>query len=83
MTTELQTLQEFIRSETGYAGALDPDLDLMNAKILDSFNIVVLASFIQQRFEIELEPEDVVRANLCKLSSILLLIERKKSSVRH
>ena len=83
MTTELQALQDFIRGETGYIGALDPHMDLMEAKILDSFNIVVLATFIQQHFEIELEPEDVVRANLCKLSSILLLIDRKKGALRH
>jgi acyl carrier protein len=83
MTTELQTLQDFIRSETGFKGVLDPDLDLMEAKILDSFNIVVLATFIQDRFAVELEPEDLVRANLCKLSSILLLIEKKKGAVRH
>jgi acyl carrier protein len=83
MTTELEVLQQFIRGETGYKGELDPDLDLLEAKVLDSFNIVVLATFIQGRFDVELEPEDLVRANLSKLSSILVLIERKKSAVRH
>ena len=83
MTTELEALREFIRAETGYKGELDPELDLMEAKILDSFNIVVLASFIQDRFDVELEAEDLVRANLCRLSSILLLIEKKRSAIRH
>jgi acyl carrier protein len=82
MTTELQALREFIRSETGFDGDIDPDLDLMDASILDSFNIVVLATFIQERFEIELEPEDLVRTNLSSLSSILLLIHRRKGAVR-
>jgi acyl carrier protein len=82
MTTELEMLREFIRAETGYQGQLDADLDLMEAKIVDSFNIVVLATFIQERFEVELEAEDLVRANLCKLSSMLSLVEKKRSAVR-
>ena len=82
MTSELEALRNFIRAETGYKGELDPDLDLMEAKIVDSFNIVVLATFIEERFEVELEAEDFVRANLCKLSSMLNLVERKRSSVR-
>jgi acyl carrier protein len=82
MTTELDALREFIRAETSYKGELDIDLDLMEAKVLDSFNVVVLATFIQDRFDVELEAEDLVRANLCKLSSMLLLIEKKRSGIR-
>ena len=78
MATELEVLREYIRTETGYEGELDADADLLESKILDSFNIVELAMFIQDRFEIELEAEDMVRANLSKLSSMLALIERKK-----
>lgn len=83
MTTELQVLQEFIRGETGYKGELHPDLDLMEGKVLDSFNIVVLATFIQSRFDVELEADDLVRANLSRLSSILLLIEKKRNGAPH
>jgi acyl carrier protein len=80
MATELELLREYIRNETGYDGELDADADLLEGKILDSFNIVELAMFIQDRFEIELEAEDLVRANLSKLSSMLALIERKKAA---
>ena len=83
MTTELQVLQEFIRGETGYKGELHPDLDLMEGKVLDSFNIVVLATFIQSHFNVELEADDLVRANLSRLSSILLLIEKKRNGAPH
>jgi acyl carrier protein len=79
MAIELEALEQYIRTETGYKGNLDPDADLLEAKILDSFNIVELAMFIQDRFEIELEAEDLVRANLAKLSSMVLLIEKKKA----
>jgi len=78
MATALELLQQYIRKETGYKGPLDPDADLLEQKILDSFNIVELAVFIQDRFNVELEAEDLVRANLCRLSSMVALIESKK-----
>jgi acyl carrier protein len=64
----------------GYDGSLDPDVDLLEAKILDSFNIVELAVFIQERFQIELEAEDVVRANLSTLSSMISLIKMRQTA---
>jgi len=80
MPTELEILQEWIRKETGYDGELRADADLLEAKILDSFNIVELALFIQDRFEIELHPEDFVSANLARLSSMLNLIKEKRAA---
>lgn len=82
MATELQVLCDFIRSEIGYEGALGPDIDLLEKQILDSFSIVQLAVFIQERFQIELEAEDLVRANLARLSNMIALIDRKKAAKR-
>lgn len=79
MATELEILCDYIRTEMGYEGVLDPDADLLEAKILDSFSIVELAVFIQERFQIELEAEDVVRTNLSTLSSMISLIKMRKS----
>jgi len=80
MATQLQVLYDFIRSEIGYDGALSPDTDLLERQILDSFSIVQLAVFIQERFQIELEAEDLVRANLARLSNMIALIDRKKAA---
>ena len=80
MTSEAQTICEYIRNEIGYQGEIDPAADLIAAEVLDSFTVVELAMFIQTRFEIELEPEDLVRENLCTLSSLLALIESKKKA---
>ena len=80
MSTELEILQEWIHKETGYDGELRVEADLLEAKILDSFNIVELALFIQDRFQIELDPEDLVSANLSKLSSMLQLIRDKRAA---
>lgn len=77
MRDELAVLSDYVRSESGYAGALDPNADLLEARILDSFSIVQLAMFVQQRFDVELEAEDLTRANLATLNSVLALIDKR------
>jgi acyl carrier protein len=80
MVTELEILCNYIKTETGYEGQLDVDVDLLETKILDSFSVVQLAVFIEEHFSIELEAEDLVRANLAKLSSIIALIEKRRAA---
>jgi len=80
MTTELTVLTEFIKNEMGYDGDIDPDVDLLEMKILDSFSIVKIAVFIQERFDVELEADDLVRVNLAKLSSMLALIDKRRAA---
>lgn len=82
MTVEFEILSDYIRSETGYDGAIDPDVDLLEEQILDSFSVVQLAMFIEKEFDIELEPEDVGRANLAKLSSMVTLIQKRKTDTQ-
>lgn len=76
-TDTLQIVSDIIRQQSGYEGVLDPDADLLATQILDSFNIVQVAMFVQERFEIELEAEDLVRANLAKLSSLVALVDKR------
>lgn len=78
--SELQILSQYIRDETGYAGELPADLDLLEKHILDSFNIVQWAMFIQEQFKIELEAEELVRDNLASLSRVMALIDSKRAA---
>ena len=80
MQDAMSELCDYIRNESGYAGKIDPDFDLLDGNILDSFSIVQLAIFIQERFGIEFEPEDFERANLATLSGMLALIDRRRGS---
>jgi acyl carrier protein len=73
-------LRQYIRTEIGYDGEVGPDVDLLETGVLDSFSIVQMAVFIQERFEIELDADDLVRANLSKLSAMVSMIERKVAS---
>ena len=76
--SELQVLRDYIRDETGYDGELSPEMDLLEKHILDSFNIVQWAMFIQEQFQVELEAEDLVRDNLCSISRVVALIQSKR-----
>lgn len=79
MSDTLEVLIEYIRSETGYGGDLAADDDLLTIGVLDSFSIVSLALFAQERFEVDLDGDDLVRDNLAKLSSLAALIERRRA----
>ena len=79
MNDEIELLANYIRTETGYDGAIDPDEDLLKVGILDSFSIVSLAMFAQEQFGVEFEGEELVRENLAKLSSLVALIRQKQS----
>ena len=78
--TDLVILRDYIKNETGYQGDIDPDLDLLENQVLDSFSIVQWAMFIQEHFRIELEAEDLVRDNLSSLSRVIALIDSKRSA---
>ena len=80
MRHETKVLTDYVRGETGYKGVLDPEVDLLEANILDSFSIVQLVVFIQEQFSVELEAEDLTRANLATLSSIVALIDKRKAA---
>ena len=78
MQTELGILSDYIRNEIGYKGSVDPGADLLDAKILDSFNIIEMAMFIQNRFNVEFEAEDLVRSNLGTLNAMIALINSRR-----
>ena len=75
----LEIICDYIRREASYTGDIPVDADLLEQHILDSFNIVQLAMFLEERFDLELDPSDVVRENLSSLSRIVALVERKQA----
>jgi acyl carrier protein len=74
----MAVLTEYIRNETGYAGPLSPDDDLLAKHILDSFSVVSLAVFAEQHFGAEFEDEDMSRVNLASLNSLAALVEKRR-----
>ena len=77
---DIDILTAWIREETGYKKPIDADEDLIQAGILDSFNIISLAMFVQERFGVEFEAEDLVRDNLARLSNLMALIKTRTAA---
>lgn len=80
MSNEIEILTKYIRDETGFAGQLNAEDDLLESGVLDSFNIISLALFAQERFGVEFEGEDMIRDNLARLSNLVTLIRARKGS---
>ncbi len=81
MTKEFEILIEYIREETGFVGTLGVDDDLLKTGVLDSFSIITLAMFAQERFEVEFDGDDLTRENLARLSNLVALIQLRRSSI--
>lgn len=79
MSSPIDVLAQYIRDETGYTGMVDAEDDLLEKGILDSFNIVSLAMFAQERFGVEFDGDDLVRDNLARLSTLVKLIEKRRA----
>ena len=77
MASALNTLSEYIREEVGYDGEISPDVDLLDARILDSFSVVEMAAYIQSSFAVELEAEDLTRDNFASLTNMVALINKR------
>jgi acyl carrier protein len=78
MAGEMEALTKYIREEVGYDGDINPTEDLLDARILDSFSVVEMASFIQSSFDVELEVEDLTRDNFASLASMVNLIDKRQ-----
>lgn len=79
MDGTIDILIDYIRKETNHEGPLSAEDDLLASGVLDSFSIVALALFAQERFGVELEGDDLVRDNLARLSTLAALIERRRA----
>jgi acyl carrier protein len=70
MPEEEIAIQEYIVNEVGHKGALSPEQRLFDEGIVDSFNVIELVAFLEDRFGIDVGPNDIVEANFQTLSSL-------------
>ena len=56
---------------------LNPATNLIEAGLIDSLAIVLLVELLQERFDIEIEPEDVVAENFGTIAAIADLVATK------
>jgi len=73
-----QDIRKFLTEEflSGNGEILSEDIPLLG-NVIDSQGVIELVSFIQQRFNIEIEDDDVSTENLASVKSVVDLIEYK------
>lgn len=81
-TTEIeQEIRSYLTQEFlfGRSETLNDDTPLLG-NVIDSQGVIEVVSFVQQRFKIEIEDEDVTPDNLATLKSLVALVEKKLRS---
>jgi acyl carrier protein len=77
-----QTLERFIITEvaSGRGGqSIAPDEDLISSGIIDSLGIQQLVAFVERRYGIAVDPEDVVPANFQSLTRMEAFIDARST----
>jgi acyl carrier protein len=78
-TTDIeQEIRNYLTEEFLFGGSetLNEDTALLG-NVIDSQGVIELVSFVQQRFKIEIDDEDVTTDNLATLKSVVALVEKK------
>lgn len=57
-------------------GIFEENSDLFAKGIIDSFAVVTLVSEIEEKFNIELEAEDIIPENFQTINAIMVLVEK-------
>lgn len=81
-TTDIgQEIRSYLSEEFlfGRTENLNDDTPLLG-NVIDSQGVIELVSYVQQRFKIEIDDEDVTTDNLATLKSVVALIEKKLRS---
>ena len=78
MTSIEQDIRKFLTEEflSGNGEILNEDVPLLG-NVIDSQGVLELVGFIQQRFNIQVEDDDVSTENLASIKSVVDLIEKK------
>lgn len=76
--TVFQALNDYISSEFGVMHPeveITPDTLLLSTGVLDSLNLFLLLTFIEERFGVIVEPEAIVPENFDTLASIVRFVQ--------
>ncbi|MGA2003717.1 MAG: acyl carrier protein [Terriglobales bacterium] len=78
-TTEIgNDIRKFLIEEFLFGGGqtLSDDVPLLG-NVIDSQGVIELVSFVQQRFKIEVDDEEVTTDNFGSIKSVVALVEKK------
>ncbi len=75
-------LREFFRDGLHWDERSQPltdDLSLIDSGAVDSMGILMLATFLEERFAIEVRDEEIVPENFGSLAALTAYVERKRT----
>ncbi len=64
----------------GDAGALQDDTSFMDSGIVDSTGIMELVMFLESKFGVKIQPEEVIPGNLDSVSRAAQFLARKRNN---
>jgi acyl carrier protein len=79
-----ETLTEKIREEFGENVPdlkIDPDTQLIDEAVIDSLGVFMVIAFLEERFGLELEPDEVTFENFATVRAIADLVRTKQAAV--
>lgn len=78
--SQLHNLKQYIIQEfvpEGLAAEITDDMDLIQNGILDSLAVLKLVAFVEDSYDVALEPEEIDPENLKSIAAISALITEK------
>lgn len=69
----------FGRTEVQVGG----DTSFLDSGIIDSTGVLELVAFLEERFQVKVEDEDLIPANLDSVNAVTRFVERKTGSSAH
>jgi acyl carrier protein len=75
----IKVLTEFVENELakGRKSNISPDDDLLSEGIIDSLGILQLVGFIEEKFDFQIDDEDVVLENFITISALNKFLQSK------
>lgn len=79
--TVLAEILNWLKSELPEGGAeIGPDTQVISEKLLDSMDLLRLVSFLEGRFELSLDPQQIVPENFATPASVAALVAQTAAS---
>lgn len=70
-------IEEFLRDVAPDVGSVDSGVDLVEAEVIDSLGIVHLISFLEEKYSITINDDDLDPENFRSVERIAMFVEEK------
>ena len=75
-----QTVKKFLTDELSYGEGFGPNTDLIEQGVIDSMSLLRLVTFLEERYELRVQDEDLVPENFRTLAAIDTFVQRHRKA---